>query len=679
MATLRWTDVKVSTEMSNGACKGKYTKTIIHGSSGVIRPGEILAVIGPSGAGKTTLFNVLARRAATTIEYTGELLLNNRHYQSTTLRSCSGFVWQVSLRPMAYCINDDPFFQKDALYQTHLTPREVLNFSARLKLPSPLSAEERIRRVDSLLHAFDLKKCADTYIGGDSLKGISGGEKKRLSIAVEVLSNPRLLFLDEPTSGLDATSAYRIMALLRLLADGGTTIITTLHQPRPSIANGIDRFLVLSSGHQVYFGPLRPMLDHFARLGFALPVGENPLDYMLDLINTEPEISGPHEGSLKATADLLNIQVRSSSDFSMEALPSALAPGQSRAELAAELATKYYESADAVEYLKPLPGDDLVEAIRAERWGFKSTWITRYLVVVQREFLQKMRNPQVMISQLFAALVMGTLMGSFYYDTDPVNYLLICNALAFCLMFSVFFSFPLVLFFPSERHIFLRDFSQGMIGSSEYYVGLVTSDLPTSALASTLFATVFYFMVGLRAEAFGVFLGIMILGSMCGASMLLALGAFAPDVATANSLVSVVFLFCMFLNGYFSTGAPAWVWVSTVNYLRFLTYAAFENQWANFTLNCSVPTECLFNDGNLVLAAVGVDSGVSVGIWCVYALVVFVIMHVVGFIAVAFMYNGRIQTWIKSLQEDHKSKKRIEIPFAVGLSEESFDMQAVKL
>jgi ABC-type multidrug transport system ATPase subunit len=137
MATLRWTDVKVSTEMSNGACKGKYTKTIIHGSSGVIRPGEILAVIGPSGAGKTTLFNVLARRAATTIEYTGELLLNNRHYQSTTLRSCSGFVWQVSLRPMAYCINDDPFFQKDALYQTHLTPREVLNFSARLKLPSP--------------------------------------------------------------------------------------------------------------------------------------------------------------------------------------------------------------------------------------------------------------------------------------------------------------------------------------------------------------------------------------------------------------------------------------------------------------------------------------------------------------------------------------------------------------
>jgi hypothetical protein len=116
-----------------------------------------------------------------------------------------------------------------------------------------------------------------------------------------------------------------------------------------------------------------------------------------------------------------------------------------------------------------------------------------------------------------------------------------------------------------------------------------------------------------------------------------------------------------------------------VNYLRFLTYAAFENQWANFTLNCSVPTECLFNDGNLVLAAVGVDSGVSVGIWCVYALVVFVIMHVVGFIAVAFMYNGRLQTWIKSLQEDHKSKKRIEIPFAVGLSEESFDMQAVKL
>jgi ABC-type multidrug transport system permease subunit len=556
----------------------------------------------------------------------------------------------------------------------------VLNFSARLKLPSPLLVEERTRRVDSLLHAFDLGKCADTFIGGDSLKGISGGEKKRLSIAVEVISNPKLLFLDEPTSGLDATSAYRIMALLRLLADGGTTIITTLHQPRPSIANGIDRFLVLSSGHQVYFGPMRPMLDHFARLGFTLPVGENPLDYMLDLINTDPEFSGLGEDSLKTTADLLNIQLRPNSTFAMEALPSALAPGQSRAELAAELALKYCESTDAVEYLKPLPEDELVDAIKTGKWGFKSKWITRYFVVVQREFLQKMRNPQVMISQLFAALLMGTLMGSFYYNTTPTSYLLVNNALAFCLMFSVFFSFPLVLFFPSERHIFLRDFSQGIIGSSEYYIGLVTSDFPTSILASTMFATVFYFMVGLRAEAFGVFLGIMILGSMCGASMLLAVGAFAPDVATANSLVSIFFLFCMFLNGYFSTGAPAWVWVSTINYLRFLTYAAFENQWANYTLNCTVPSECLLNDGNLILAAIGVDTGVSVGIWCLYALIVFLVMHTIGFIAVAFMYNGRLQTWIKSCQKDQNcEKKSTKMDIALGLSEESFDRQAVEL
>jgi ABC-type glutathione transport system ATPase component len=107
MATLQWADVVVTTEMSSGFCKGKHTKTIIHNSSGVIRPGEILAVIGPSGAGKTTLFNVLARRAATAINFTGELWLNNRQYQSTTLRSCSGFVWQVNsshmhLTPLIY-------------------------------------------------------------------------------------------------------------------------------------------------------------------------------------------------------------------------------------------------------------------------------------------------------------------------------------------------------------------------------------------------------------------------------------------------------------------------------------------------------------------------------------------------------------------------------------------------
>ena len=151
MALLRWTNVDVTAEVANeGFCKGKYTKTIIHASSGVIRPGQILAVIGPSGAGKTTLFNVLSKRD-NDYDVFGELRLNGMRYNSDTLKMISGFVWQESL------------------YLSHLTPREALHFNARLKLPKVISKAERTKRVDDLLKAFDLDKCADTYIGGDML------------------------------------------------------------------------------------------------------------------------------------------------------------------------------------------------------------------------------------------------------------------------------------------------------------------------------------------------------------------------------------------------------------------------------------------------------------------------------------------------------------------------------
>jgi hypothetical protein len=390
------------------------------------------------------------------------------------------------------------------------------------------------------------------------------------------------------------------MSLIRLLADSGTTVVTTLHQPRPAIARSIDRFLVLSAGHQVYFGPMIPMMEHFKGLGFDCPVGENPLDYTLDLINTEREEQLNTSGDAlnlrsKTMQDLLQIQARKNSEFVLEPLPSAVKEGQTRTELAEELAQTFRESEAYDQYLQPLPQDEEMEEIVVHGSGFQSRWITRFFAILWREFIQKMRNPQVAVSQLMGACLMGTIMGSFYYQIPPTNAILTSNAIAFCVMFSVFFSFHLVLFFPKERHIFLRDFSQGIMGSSEYYFSLAISDLPMTILAGTIFSTIFYFMVGLRinpAASFGIFLGCIILCAVTGAGMLLTLGAFSPDVATANTLVSIVFLFAMFLNGYFSQSPAAWTWIETINYLRFITMALFQNQWTDLYLNCTFDNVC---------------------------------------------------------------------------------------
>ena len=398
------------------------------------------------------------------------------------------------------------------------------------------------------------------------------------------------------------------MSLLRLLADSGTTVITTLHQPRPAIARSIDRFLVLSSGFQVFFGPLNDMLGHFDRLGYRCPTDENPLDYMLDLINTErdedlEDASGGKLASNEMAARLLNIEPRPNAEFQLEPLPSALQPGQTRPQLAARLAALYKETAIAERYMSHEDDDKSLEPIKVTHGGFQSSWFTRLGVVIHREFMQKLRNPQVTVAQLMGAVIMGTIMGSFFYKIPSSNSFLIGNAIAFVATFSLFFSFHLVLFFPKERHVFLRDFSQGIMGTSEYYFGLALTDIPSAILASTLFGTIFYFMVGLTLDPpirFAVFLGCTILTGCTGSAMLLALGSFAPDPATANTLVTLVFLFVMFLNGYFSDSPVAWAWIETINFLRFMTNALMLNQFEGQVYNCVISASCPYESGDAV-------------------------------------------------------------------------------
>lgn len=187
---------------------------------------------------------------------------------------------------------------------------ETLLLAADLKLPKSVTREEKRRRVDVLLDAFDLRKCANTKVGDSKVKGISGGEKKRLSIAIEVLRGEPLLFLDEPTSGyllwgkgarlyspshplpsLDASSSLMVVRLLRALADSGTSVVMVLHTPRASILRYIDNFLILSNGRDVYYGDLHNMMLFFQRVGFPIPLRVNPLDYVLDIVNTNEQLS----------------------------------------------------------------------------------------------------------------------------------------------------------------------------------------------------------------------------------------------------------------------------------------------------------------------------------------------------------------------------------------------------
>lgn len=206
--------VEVVSEGNDGFEKGKtYQKKIIKDCNGYAMPGQTLYIMGASGAGKTSLLNILSERvtSSTKTKVEGDIIVNDKiKLDDSNFGKLAGYV-----------------MQDDILYE-YFTPREALNFAADLKL-AHLSKEERNTRVEQLIETLGLKNAANTLIGSVLQKTISGGERKRTAIGVELITNPSLILLDEPTSGLDSFKALQIVKLLKNLSRKGKTVISTIH------------------------------------------------------------------------------------------------------------------------------------------------------------------------------------------------------------------------------------------------------------------------------------------------------------------------------------------------------------------------------------------------------------------------------------------------------------------
>ncbi|BFZ63091.1 hypothetical protein YB2330_004209 [Saitoella coloradoensis] len=264
LSSLSWHNISFSTP----------TKQILTSISAHVPRGEILAILGSSGSGKTTLLNILAQRnqngGKTTIG--GEMWVNDGvKLTNEVVREVGTYVEQ-----------------EDALLGS-LTVRETLEFAARLALPN-LSRADRNERVTTLLRAFGLTEQADTQIGTAFArrKGISGGQKRRVSVACQIISMPRLVFLDEPTSGLDSAASREVISHLRSFARAhGMIIVCSIHQPSSATFGLFDKTLLLSRGKQIYFGGVREVEEYLARIGKPVGKGVGIADHMLDVTNVD--------------------------------------------------------------------------------------------------------------------------------------------------------------------------------------------------------------------------------------------------------------------------------------------------------------------------------------------------------------------------------------------------------
>jgi ABC-type multidrug transport system ATPase subunit len=269
--TLVWRDINMTLA---GKKESDPDVKLLDGVWGQVPDHKTTAIMGPSGAGKTSLLNILAGRAATRGRVTidAEIRLNNYKVDPK----------KIEVRQhIAFVAQDDSL-------QTTATPREAIYFSAKLRLPRDTEEKTLVKLTNKMLKELGLESCADTYIGGALLKGISGGERKRTSIGVELVVKPAMVFLDEPTSGLDSYSAMQVCRVLQKVARAGSSVLFTIHQPASDIFNEFDQLILLNKGRVMYQGATDDISAYFAERGHPLPPKYNPADWIMNVAQANP-------------------------------------------------------------------------------------------------------------------------------------------------------------------------------------------------------------------------------------------------------------------------------------------------------------------------------------------------------------------------------------------------------
>ncbi|KAG0467548.1 hypothetical protein HPP92_019128 [Vanilla planifolia] len=384
-AFLVWEDLTAAL-LTSGS--GQPSRKLIQSLNGYALPGRLLAVMGPSGSGKSTLLDSLAGRLGTNVMLSGRVVLNGRKR-----RLDYGVVAYVT--------------QENVLLGT-LTVRETIYYSAHLRLPSSMSKNEVASVVEAILEEMGLQECAGRLVGNWHLRGISGGEKKRLCIGLEILTQPPLLFLDEPTSGLDSAAAFFIVQTLKQMAtDGNKTIISSIHQPSSEVFALFDDLYLLSGGETVYFGDAKLATEFFREVGLPCPSRRNPSDHFLRCTNSDfDRVNATLKGSMKLHAGCL--EGESSSDPLLN-----LATAEIKAML-----VERYKSSDYAEMVKReitkianLEG----KAMEFNKGSLASCW-KQLKTLVRRSITNMSRDIGYYWLRIVIYIVVSLCVGSVYFD-----------------------------------------------------------------------------------------------------------------------------------------------------------------------------------------------------------------------------------------------------------------------
>ncbi|XP_007437212.1 ATP-binding cassette sub-family G member 2-like [Python bivittatus] len=537
---------RVKTKSGFIGCRKIVEKEILRDINGIMTPG-LNAILGPTGSGKSSLLDILAARKDPH-GLTGDVFINGAP-QPANFKCISGYVVQ------------------DDVVMGTLTVRENFQFSAALRLPKTVKAHEKEERINEILKELGLTKVADSKVGTQFIRGISGGERKRTNIGMELITDPAILFLDEPTTGLDASTANAVLLLLKRMSNQGKTIIFSIHQPRYSIFRLFDNLTLLAAGRLLYHGPAQNTLEYFKTIGYECEPYNNPADFFLDIINGDSTAVASHKPD---ATEIVSIHDQTLANTLAEKYSSCSYSQETKAEL------------------EKLSSRGQTKGITFPKITYSTSFFHQLKWVSKRMFKNLIGNPQASIAQLLVTAFLGLVVGAIFFGVtnDAKGLQNRIGAMFFMTTNQCFSSISAIELFVVEKKIFIHEYISGYYRISVYFFSKLMTDLiPMRTLPSIIFTCIVYFMLGLKptVEAFFIMMFTLMMVSYTATSMALAIATGHSVVAVANLLMTISFVFMIIFSGLLVNLTSILSWLSWLQYFSIPRYGMTALQINEFT------------------------------------------------------------------------------------------------
>lgn len=559
--TLSFTNIfyEIGAKTANDNPNVKGAKTILNDISGSFKSGQITAIMGTSGCGKTSLMNGLTNRVLLkgNDKFSGETYINSERVLPNSIVNYCGYVMQ-----------DDVLFP-------FLTPKENMTIACRLR--KPVSNDKVEECVETVISALELSSCQNTLIGNVEIKGVSGGERKRTSIGMELITNPSILFLDEPTSGLDSQTSYSTISLLKKLAiEKNIMIICSIHQPSSNIFNIFDRLLIMDKGSIIYSGIPNKVTDYFAEIHKPLGERSNPADSFMRLIKINDKSDDPNFFSKKYDSIGVKAAVLSEIKKSLE--------------------------------------EDKSNTVISKKEG-RAGFFESTSILTKRAFINVVRNPMLFKLRVLFSLFFSFIVSLIFWKLGRDEFDNVYARINFFFFVAINVHGTqlngTILSFPSERPVFMREYSNKLYSVESYFAAKNIVETPVAFICCSFFVAIVYFTSSQRIDSptyFFVFYCVYLLEAFSAQSLGYLAGAVFSDVQQAFSISNIVILIMILCSGVLISDSSMPIYIFWLKYLSPLKYVIEVAVTNEFVDNSSI----MFNGMNSeqILTELGYNIGI---------------------------------------------------------------------